>query len=62
MNGNIFLYDTTYMHSIQSGLINDSITILLLGERIIARKGLGANLLPPHYRECFALIVIIGSQ
>jgi hypothetical protein len=48
MNGFIFLYDTTYMHSIQSGLINESITILLLGERIIARKGRGANLLPPQ--------------
>jgi hypothetical protein len=39
MNGYISLYDTTYMHSIQSGLINKSITILLLGEGIIAREG-----------------------
>ncbi len=29
MNGYIFLRDTTYMHSIQSGLIAKSITILL---------------------------------
>jgi hypothetical protein len=39
MTGYIFLYDTTYMHSIQSGLINESRITLLLGERIIARKG-----------------------
>ena len=39
MNGYIFLYDTTHTGSIQSGLMNESITILLLGEGIIARKG-----------------------
>jgi hypothetical protein len=32
-------HDTTYAHSIQSGSMNESITILLLGEGIIARKG-----------------------
>ena len=62
MNGYIFLYDTTYTYSAQSGLNNESITILLLGERIVTRRGEEPTSSRPINGSVLHESVIIGGQ
>ncbi len=55
MNGYIFLYDTTHTFSTQSGL-KWRYKYIAVGERIIARKGWGAGLLPAPLKGMFSII------
>ncbi len=55
MNGYIFLYDMTHTYSTQSGL-KWRYKYSAVGERIIARKGWGAGLLPVPLRGMFCII------
>ncbi len=58
MNGNIFLYDTTQTYSTQSGL-KWRHKYIAGGERIIARKGWGAGLLPAPLKGMFCIIRLL---
>ena len=58
MNGYIFLYNTTYTYSTQSGLIW-KYKCITVGEGIIARKGWGASLLPAPLQGVFCINVLL---
>ena len=58
MNDYIFLYNTIHTYSTQSGL-DKVYKYIAVGERIVARRGWGAGLLPAPLKGVFCIIWIL---